>query len=53
MKITNVDAVAGIEMFDRVDPHTLAEKELVVAFVATELVATGTAEQQIPSRATE
>jgi hypothetical protein len=39
-------------MFDRVDPHTLAEQELVVAFAATELVAAGAAEQQISSPAT-
>ena len=53
VEIPDVDAVPGFETFDRVHAHSLAEQELVIAFVAVEFVAAGAANQEIASRATE
>src|SRR5215475_1003896 len=47
VEVADVDAIAGIQMLNRVHAHALAEQELVVAFVAAQFVAAGTAKEQI------
>jgi hypothetical protein len=53
VEITHVNAVARLQMLDRVNARAFADEKGVVAAAAVELVVAGAAEQQIPAHAAE